>query len=135
VVNEAEPQTQPEGDVSGEESDQETYPKSVVDKLREENAANRIAAKDAQRYKGALMVATREAATGGILWDPSDLPISEDGWREDGTIDHEKINDAAIELTTAKPHLARPRGSAGQGARQPAEPPFSLAGMLRKAAR
>ena len=115
--------------------DQETFPKSVVDRLRAEAASNRIAAKDAQRYRDAPMVATQEAATGGILWDPTDLPISEDWWREDGRIDPEKIRTAAIELTTAKPHLARPRGSAGQGVReQPAET-LGLHGMMRAVAR
>ena len=77
------------------------------------------------------MSASIEAASAGILYDPSDLPVSEDFLGEDGLPDITKIRAAAEELASRKPHLARPRGSAGQGARSPAEPAFSLAGMSR----
>lgn len=107
------------------EAEPESFPRDYVEKLRKENAEQRVKAKRvdelAQRLHTALVAAS------GRLADPSDLPFDE------GHLDDDEALQGAIDdLLARKPHLAsrRPRGDVGQGATTPATA-VSLADMLR----
>lgn len=103
----------------------ETFPRSYVEELRQENARYRTRAQRAddlaQRLHTALVAAT------GRLADPSDLPYDE-AHLEDG----DALTAAIEDLLARKPHLAsrRPRGDVGQGA-APEAASVDLAGLLR----
>lgn len=114
-----------DGDVEGQ-SDAETFPRAYVEKLRKENADNRVKAKRADELAGRLH-ASLVAATGKLA-DPSDLPF------KDEHLDNpDALNAAITELLKAKPHLAarRPAGDIGQGLFQQAKETVSLANLLR----
>lgn len=105
----------------------ETFPREVVEKLRQENGKYRQRAGHAdalaQRLHTELVRAT------GRLADPADLPFD-----AEHLDDPEKLTAAVDELLTAKPHLAarRPAGDIGQGNRGGAAEPFSLLGLLKE---
>ena len=87
---------------------EDTFPRSYVEELRQENGRHRQRAREAeQRLHVELVRAT------GRLADPTDLPYADDH------LDDPEALTAAIEtLLTAKPHLAarKPVGDIGQGA-------------------
>ena len=121
-----EPDATTEADVEDPEPD--TFPRSVVEDLRKENAAYRTKAKDrdalAHRLHTALVAAT------GRLADPTDLAFD-----ETHISDEDALNTALDELLAAKPHLAsrRPRGDVAQGAIT-SDDTVDLAGILRSRA-
>lgn len=108
------------------DDDAETFPRSVVEKLRQENGRYRQRAQQAdalaQRLHTELVRAT------GRLADPADLPF------DAAHLDDTEAMTAAIDvLLTDKPHLAsrKPVGDIGQGARGPASGTFSLLDTLK----
>ena len=118
---------EPEGD-SASADEPDTFPRSVVEELRRENARYRTRAGQAddmsQRLHLELVRATNRLA------DPSDLPFDENH------LEDVSILDAAIDqLLAAKPHLAsrRPTGDIGQGATSQTDT-VDLAGILRSRA-
>lgn len=107
----------------------ETFPRSVVEKLRQENGKYRQRAAQTDAY--ALRLHTALVAATGRLADPADLPY--DAAHLD---DAEALTAAVDELLADKPHLAtrKPVGDIGQGNRGGASEPFSLLGMLKERA-
>lgn len=110
---------------SNDDDQQDSFPRSYVEKLRDENAKYRQRAQQsddlAQRLHTALVAAT------GRLHDPTDIPFDE------AHLDDPEALEAAIEdLVAKKPHLAarRPRGDVGQGATR-SNSTVDLAGLLR----
>ncbi|MGY4709066.1 hypothetical protein ACXDF8_05785 [Mycolicibacterium sp. CBM1] len=108
----------------------ETFPRSVVEKLRTENGKHRQNATQANSRADAL--ATRLHAelvrATGRLADPADLAFDAEH------LDDADALSAAIDaLLDAKPHLAsrRPTGDIGQGNRGPATAGFSLLDALK----
>lgn len=124
------PEVQRHGSGNGDAStaDPDTFPREVVEKLREEAAGYRVKAKDrdnlARRLHVALVAAT------GRLADPTDLAFDE-AHLEDAAA----LSAALEDLIVRKPHLAsrKPSGDIGQGA-SPYAGGVSLAGILRQAA-
>lgn len=125
----------PEGDIadatlegSDLESDQEseTFPREVVEKLRQENGKYRQRAQKADAYAQRLHEQIVRAT--GRLADPTDLAFD-----EEHLDDADKLTAAIDELLARKPHLAsrKPSGDIGQGQRGAASEPFSLLGMLK----
>lgn len=120
----AEGQEPAEADVAQEEPD--TFPRAVVEKLRQENGKYRQRAQRAdalaQRLHAELVRAT------GRLADPSDLPFD-----ESHLDDPDALAAAVDDLLDRKPHLAsrRPTGDVGQGQRGPATAGFSLLDALK----
>lgn len=107
---------------------EETFPRSYVEKLRQEAAEARVKAKKATDYAEALFHA-RVAATGRLA-DPADLPFDAD------QLDDLPAMEAAIDaLIATKPHLAArtPRGDIGQGVSGVADT-VDLAAILRRGA-
>lgn len=106
----------------------DTFPRSYVEKLRDENARYRQRAQRADdlatRLHTALVAAT------GRLADPGDLDFDEDHLDDPGALDT-----ALDDLLTRKPHLAsrRPRGDVGQGV-SVSNATVDLAGILRSRA-
>lgn len=116
---------EPDADVA-EEPD--TFPRAVVEKLRQENGKYRQRAQRAddlaQRLHTELVRAT------GKLADPSDLPFD-----ENHLDDPDALAAAVDDLLDRKPHLAtrRPTGDIGQGQRGPATAgSFSLLSLLKE---
>ncbi len=105
----------------------ETFPREVVERLRQENGRYRQRAQRAdtlaQRLHSELVRAT------GRLADPTDLPFD-----EAHLDDPEALAAAVDDVVDRKPHLAtrRPTGDIGQGQRGPAAEPFSLLGLLKE---
>ncbi len=106
----------------------DTFPREVVERLRQENGRYRQRAQQAdtlaQRLHTELVRAT------GKLADPSDLPFDEAHLE-----DPEALAAAVDDLLGRKPHLAsrRPSGDIGQGQRGPAGAGgFSLLGLLKE---
>jgi len=112
-------------DQADEEPD--SFPREVVEKLRQENAKYRQRAKDADDLAHRLHVELVKAT--GRLADPTDLPFDAEHL-DDG----EKLSNALDNLLAAKPHLAtrRPSGDIGQGQRGSASGGFSLLDMLKE---
>lgn len=109
-----------------EESTGDTFPREYVEKLRAENAENRVKAKRADDLAHRLHSALVEAT--GRLQDPSDLQFDE------SHIDDAKALTTAIDkLLEVKPHLASRRvmGDIGQGATGTNSNSVNLAGMLK----
>lgn len=115
-----------ENEVEETSVNDETFPREYVDKLRAENAENRVKAKRADdlahRLHTALVTAT------GRLQDPSDLPFDESHLESD-----EALAEAIDALLDSKPHLAtrKPAGDIGQGHYSENRDPVNLAAMLR----
>lgn len=107
------------------QEDEDTFPRHVVEKLRDENAKyrQRAARADdlAHRLHAALVTAT------GRLQDPEDLPFD-----EEHLDDPEALAAAVDDLLARKPHLAsrKPIGNIGQGA-SASVGTVDLAGLLR----
>jgi hypothetical protein len=121
----------PADDLPEPESDPEpdTFPREVVEKLRQENGKYRQRAQLADTY--AQRLHTELVRATGKLADPTDLPFDE-AYIDDA----DALNAAIDELATRKPHLAtrRPSGDIGQGQRGSAAQPFSLLGLLKERA-
>lgn len=111
------------------QDEQETFPRSYVEELRQENGRYRQRAQRSGDLAAALWTA-RVAATGRLA-DPSDLPMPEDA----DPLDSEAVTAAVEELLERRPHLAsrRPRGDVGQGMAG-STTTTDLAGMLRSRA-
>ena len=110
----------------------------IIKKLREENAAARIKAKRADDLQARLVASAVREGASGILEDPSDLLLHRaeaDLLDDEGMPDVNKIAEAAQDLASQRPHLARrrPQGDIDQGARSEPES-VDLAGMLRERA-
>lgn len=105
----------------------ETFPRSVVEKLRQENGRYRQRAQQADELAHRLHTELVRAT--GRLADPADLPFD-----AEHLDDAEALTAAIDELLTDKPHLAsrKPSGDIGQGARGPATSGFSLLDMLKQ---
>lgn len=128
------PDATPEGDVSNAtlegsdpESDPETFPREVVEKLRQENGKYRQRAGQADEL--AKRLHTELVRATGRLADPTDLPFDEDHIADPGT-----LTAALDELLDAKPHLAtrKPAGDIGQGNRGASSGNFSLLDILKE---
>lgn len=112
-----------------EDSGEDTFPRSYVERLRDENAKYR---QRAQRSDELAERLHRElVARTGRLADPADLPFD-----EAHLDDPEALAEAVEELVAAKPHLAsrKPTGSVGQGVMSGASTTVDLAGILRSRA-
>lgn len=105
----------------------ETFPRSYVEDLRQENGKYRQRAQQADTY--AQRLHTELVRATGRLADPTDLPFD-----AEHLDDADKLAGAIDELLASKPHLAsrRPTGDIGQGDRGPASGSFSLLGMLKE---
>ncbi|WP_244216534.1 hypothetical protein [Gordonia alkanivorans] len=115
-------------DVSGDGTENEepdTFPRSYVEQLRQENGKYRQRAQRADELAHRLHRALVEQT--GRLQDASDLPFD-----EDHLSDTESLTSAIDELLTAKPHLAARRvtGEIGQGA-TPSTASVDLTALLR----
>ncbi|PND58132.1 hypothetical protein CRM90_09095 [Mycobacterium sp. ENV421] len=105
----------------------ETFPRSVVEKLRQENGRYRQRAHQADAY--AQRLHTELVRSTGRLADPTDLPFDAEH------LDDTDALTAAIDALLAdRPHLAsrKPVGDIGQGNRGGTSEPFSLLGMLKE---
>ncbi|EXF24273.1 hypothetical protein BG28_06630 [Nesterenkonia sp. AN1] len=107
----------------------DTFPRSYVEKLRDENAKFRQRAQRADELAQGLHRSRVEAT--GRLADPSDLEFSDEHLE-----DAEKLTAAIDELLTRKPHLAarKPFGNIGQGTVSHNTSTVDLAGLLRAGA-
>lgn len=114
----------PEG--SDSESDPDTFPRSYVEELRQENGKYRQRAQQADTY--AQRLHTELVRSTGRLADPTDLP-----YVEDHLADADKMVGAIDELLVRKPHLAsrKPYGEIGQGT-APSAGSVDLAAILRQ---
>ena len=126
------------------EEEPDTFPREVVERLRQEAAERRTAARTAEeraeRLQERLVAAGVALHARGALEDPTDLLAHVDAAElvdDDGAPDAERIRAAAAALVERKPHLGprRPTGNVDQGARTAAPPPFDLSEVLRQAAR
>jgi hypothetical protein len=112
---------------SSDVTEPDTFPREVVEKLRQENGKYRQRAQQsdafAQRLHTELVRATNRLA------DPADLPFD-----EAHLDDPDALTAAVDQLLEQKPHLAtrRPVGDIGQGNRGAASESFSLLGMLKE---
>lgn len=111
------------------EAEPETFPRSYVEDLRQENGRYRQRAQQADQY--AQRLHTELVRATGQLADPTDLPFNADHL-EDG----DKLAAAITELLARKPHLAnrRPMGDIGQGAVSGEAANVDLAAILRQRA-
>lgn len=114
-------------DAETEETEEETFPRSYVEKLREEAAKHRTRAARADELAAALWSA-RVAATGRLA-DPTDLAMPEGV----DPLDADAVTEAVDELLARKPHLASrtPRGEVGSGATGGDSGAVDIAGLLR----
>lgn len=112
---------------STDETEPDTFPREVVEKLRQENGKYRQRAGQADEL--AMRLHTELVRATGRLADPTDLPFD-----PEHLDDPEKLTAAVDALLDAKPHLAtrRPSGDIGQGQRGPATGAFSLLDMLKE---
>jgi hypothetical protein len=137
------PDVEPDNEVTEEQSDEETanggsqfeqepdtFPRSYVEELRQENGKYRQRAQRADGYAKRLHVELVKAT--GKLADPSDLQFD-----EAHLDDADALAAAVDELLARKPHLAsrRPTGEIGQGASATAASSVDLAALLRQRAR
>jgi hypothetical protein len=105
----------------------ETFPREVVEQLRQENGKYRQRAQAADQLSQRLHLELVKAT--GRLADPTDLAFDE------AHIDDPDALTAAVdELLANKPHLAsrKPVGDIGQGNRGAASEQFSLLGLLKE---
>lgn len=103
----------------------ETFPRSYVEELRQENGKYRQRAQQGDAYAQRLHVEMVRAT--GKLADPTDLPFD-----ETHLDDPAALESAIAELVSRKPHLAsrRPVGEIGQGP-SPSAGSVDLAAILR----
>ena len=106
----------------------ETFPRSYVEDLRQENGKYRQRAQKADTY--ARRLHTELVRATGKLADPTDVPFDET--HLDGS---DALTAAVDDLLARKPHLAnrRPTGDIGQGP-SPESATVDLAALLRQKA-
>ncbi len=106
----------------------ETFPRSYVEELRQENGKYRQRAQKSEGYAQRLHTELVKAT--GKLADPTDMPFD-----EAHLDDPDKLAAAIDDLLAKKPHLAsrRPSGDIGQGA-TPSGGKVDLAAILRQRA-
>lgn len=116
----------PDSATEGDDQEPETFPREVVEKLRQENGRYRQRAQRADDLAQRLHLELVRAT--GRLADPTDLPFD-----ESHIDDPDALAEAIDDLLTRKPHLAsrKPVGDIGQGQRGSAAQPFSLLGLLK----
>ena len=104
----------------------ETFPRSYVEDLRQENGKYRQRAQTGDLY--AQRLHTELVRATGKLADPTDIPFDETHLDSP-----DSLADAIDELLARKPHLAsrRPIGDIGQGA-APSASTVDLAALLRE---
>lgn len=120
----------PEGDAESSQeepaSEADTFPRSVVEKLRVESAGYRTRVRDLEQQLHRMQVEGT-----GALADASDLPF------DPSHLESPEALQAAIDaLIEAKPHLKARRfapDAAAQGPKTPASAPVDLLGALRNA--
>ncbi|KKB99604.1 hypothetical protein [Mycolicibacter arupensis] len=114
-------------ETSGDEAAGDTFPREVVEKLRQESGKYRQRAQRADELAHRLHAELVRAT--GRLADPADLEFD-----EDHLADPDKLTAAVDELLAARPHLAsrRPVGDIGQGQHGNGGGEFSLLGMLKE---
>lgn len=121
---------EPEQEAEAEETPEEpeTFPRSYVEELRQENGKYRQRAQKGDEY--ARRLHTELVRATGKLADPSDLLFDEAHLDDPATLDA-----AIAELIGRKPHLAsrRPVGEIGQGP-SPSTGSVDLAAILRQKA-
>lgn len=117
-----------EAELGTDEDEPETFPRSYVEELRQENGKYRQRAQQADAY--AQRLHTELVRATGRLADPTDLPFD-----AEHLDDPDKLSTALDDLLTRKPHLAnrRPVGDIGQGA-TPSGGTVDLAAILRQQA-
>jgi hypothetical protein len=105
----------------------ETFSRSYVEKLRDENAKLRVRAQNTDELRARLHTELVKAT--GKLADPNDFPYSDAYFLNDP----EALNTALDELIAEKPHLRSrtPKGDVGQGNRGPADAPVNLIELLK----
>ncbi|WP_210755091.1 hypothetical protein [Gordonia paraffinivorans] len=111
---------------TNEATEPDSFPRSYVEELRQENGKYRQRAQRADELAHRLHRALVEKT--GRLQDPTDLPFDE------AHIDSEEALTEAIDrLLAAKPHLARRqvRGEIGQGATPSSTGGVDLTALLR----
>ena len=106
----------------------DTFPRSYVEDLRQENGKYRQRAQQGEVY--AQRLHTELVRATGRLADPTDLPFD-----AEHLDDADKLSAAVDDLLARKPHLAnrRPMGEIGQGA-SPSVGTVDLAAILRQQA-
>jgi hypothetical protein len=117
-----------EGDESSSDvTEPDTFPREVVEKLRQENGKYRQRAQESDAF--ARRLHTELVRATNRLADPTDLPFD-----EAHLDDPDALTAAVDQLLEQKPHLAtrRPVGDIGQGNRGAASESFSLLGMLKE---
>lgn len=115
-----------ESDVDEPTEEPETFPREYVEKLRAENAENRVKAKRSDDLAHRLHTALVEAT--GRLQDPRDLSF------DDAHLDDpEALTTAVDNLLKDRPHLASRRvmGDIGQGSTGNPQNAVNLSAMLR----
>ncbi|CCC43395.1 hypothetical protein [Mycobacterium canetti] len=114
-------------DPGDEEPD--TFPRSYVEELRQENGRYRQRAQQADQY--AQRLHTELVRATGRLADPTDLPFD-----AEHLDDADKMAAAIDDLLARKPHLVnrRPVGDIGQGATSSGAGTVDLAAILRQRA-
>jgi hypothetical protein len=121
-----------ENEVTEEQPNEEpdTFPRSYVEELRQENGKYRQRAQRSDAYAQRLHLELVRAT--GKLADPTDLEFD-----ESHLDDADALAAAVDELLARKPHLAsrRPTGEIGQGASPSAASSVDLAALLRRRAR
>ena len=112
---------------STDEAEPDTFPREVVEKLRQENGKYRQRAQQADTY--ATRLHTELVRATGRLADPTDLEFDEEHLE-----DPDALAAAVDDLLSRKPHLAsrKPAGDIGQGQRGAKSEPFSLLGLLKE---
>lgn len=105
----------------------ETFPREVVERLRQENGRYRQRAQQADTLARRLHAELVRAT--GRLADPNDLE-----YVEEHLDDPDALAAGIDELLARKPHLAsrRPSGDIGQGNRGTSSQPFSLLQALKE---
>ncbi|BBZ04883.1 hypothetical protein MCHIJ_43200 [Mycolicibacterium chitae] len=95
---------------AGPDDEPDTFPRSYVEELRQENGRYRQRAQQADEY--ARRLHTELVRATGRLADPTDLAFD-----PDHLDDSDKLSRTIDELLASKPHLAarKPTGDIGQG--------------------
>jgi hypothetical protein len=116
-----------EAESSTDETEPETFPREVVEKLRQESGRYRQRAQHADTL--ARRLHTELVRATGRLADPTDLAFDEEHLE-----DPDALAAALGDLLDRKPHLAsrKPVGDVGQGNRGASSEPFSLLGLLKE---
>ncbi|MBA2785700.1 hypothetical protein H1J40_05855 [Mycobacterium canettii] len=116
-------------DDPGDHEQPDTFPRSYVEELRQENGRYRQRAQQADQY--AQRLHTELVRATGRLADPTDLPFD-----AEHLDDADKMAAAIDDLLARKPHLVnrRPVGDIGQGATSSGAGTVDLAAILRQRA-